>query len=83
MELLQYLITNKLTVRDGIVLIRLSIAHRAYPSDITCDLITAACLSQILDKLLSKGLITRENDTKDKRRSILRTTKAGREVLSH
>lgn len=70
-------------MRDGIVLFRLSIADRAYPSDVTCDHITPACLSQIVDKLLSKGFVTRSGDNKDRRRNILKITKAGRAVLSH
>lgn len=75
------LLTNGLSVRDGIILSSLSEGAR-YPKDLVNDMMSAANVTKISDKLVAKKLITRSKNLLDKRGVVLAITKAGEEITS-
>ncbi len=75
------LLTNGLSVRDGIILSSLSKGAR-YPKDLVNDMMSAANVTKISDKLVAKKLITRSKSMLDKRGVLLTITKAGEEITS-
>ena len=83
---LNTLLNNSLTVRDGIVLTRLSEYGTSSAKPLTCDKITPANLSRIVAKLVDKGLITRisrtESGEKDQRRVTMTITKLGKAIVN-
>ena len=82
MKLLNTLLHNKLTVRDGVILSQLSEGVAKYPKDLVTDDMSPANVTKICDKLVEKKLITRTKNLLDKRGVVLSITKAGKEIAS-
>lgn len=81
MKILNKLIERKLTVRDGIVLIRLSSHKDIRASFLTCPFISASNLNKIVYKLVERGYATVRQDDHDQRAIILNATQAGKDVV--
>lgn len=78
---LNTLLKHKLTVRDGVILLRLSCVDSTTHKQLICPLITSANLTRILDKLVDRGLVDRTPCNDDGRSCLLSLAEAGREVL--
>ena len=81
MKLLNTLLQNGLTVRDGIVLIKLSSSDTFTPSLLVDEYFQKANITRIINKLRDKGFVAKESDLNDKRRLNVIITHSGRELL--
>ena len=75
------LLQHKLTVRDGVILHRLSHVDQTTHKQLVCPLISPANLTRILDKLADRGIVDRKPCPEDGRSQIVSLTEAGREML--
>ena len=82
MKILNTLLQNGLTVRDGIVLIKLCSSDTFTPSLLVDEHFQKANITRIINKLRDKGLVAKESDLVDKRRLHILITHAGRKLIN-
>ena len=75
------MIKNGLNARDCCVLEKLKRGDES-PGELADDLISKVSMTQIADKLLEKGYITRTPAEHDRRRLVLSITPEGREAIA-
>jgi len=63
MKILNTLLQNGLTVRDGIVLIKLCSSDTFTPSLLVDEYFQKANITRIINKLRDKGLVAKESET--------------------
>ena len=82
MKILNTLLQNGLTVRDGIVLIKLSSSDTLTPSLLVDEYFQKANVTRIINKLVSRGLASTHGDLIDKRRHHILITHKGRKLIN-
>ena len=82
MKILNTLLQNGLTVRDGIVLIKLSSSDTFTPSLLVDEYFQKANVTRIINKLVSRGLASTHGDLIDKRRHHILITHKGRKLIN-
>ena len=82
MKLLNTLLQNGLTVRDGIVLIKLSSSDTFTPSLLVDEYFEKANITRIINKLRDKGFVSKASDLADKRRLHVLITHSGRKLIN-
>ena len=75
------MIKHELSARDCCVLEQLMKGAQS-PGDLADSIISGASITQITDKLLGKGFITRAPAQHDRRKLILTITPAGKEAIA-
>ena len=75
------MIKHGLNARDCCILEKLKQGDQS-PGDLADDLISSVSMTQISDKLLAKGFITRKPAQHDRRKLILTITPAGKEAIA-
>ena len=74
------MITKGLNARDSYVLEKLATGDQS-PTELADELVSKVSMTQIADKLLKKGYITRKPAQHDRRKLVLSITKKGREAI--
>ena len=75
------MIKTGLNARDCCILEKLKQSDQS-PGELADELISSVSMTQIADKLLDKGFITRKPAENDRRKYILAITPAGREAIA-
>ena len=75
------IINKGLTARECYTLQKLATGDQS-PTELADDLVSKVSITQIGDKLLANGYITRTPSPMDRRKLILSITKKGREAIS-
>ena len=75
------MLTKGFSARDCYALEKLATGDQS-PTELADDLVSKVSITQIGDKLLANGYITRTPSPMDRRKLILSITKKGREAIS-
>lgn len=75
------MINNGLNARQVLVMERLA-AGATSPADITTDKLSKMSITAAVDKLITKGLVTRKHSKQDRRKIVLGITSKGKQLLA-